>query len=156
MQHPILIFTATMSGTAEMVADEVSSALVKAGYATRVFRMEKVTRAMLEQRSLFLVCSSSYGTGEVPENGKAFLELLETGRPDLSHAKYGVIALGDKTYSASFCGGGAKLDEALRNCGAEPLVQRLEVDARSGTYPEEAALNWLQGFVKALESLELA
>ena len=41
-------------------------------------------------------------------------EALERDRPDLSAHRYGIIALGDMTYQDTFCGGGKKVDEALK------------------------------------------
>jgi MioC protein len=145
----IIILVASMSGTAEMVADELAEALPGHGLRGKVVRMERASRAMFEKRSTYIVCSSSYGAGDVPDNGQDFYAMLQQERPDLSHVSYGVVALGDMTYSATFCGAGTKFDEIFAELGAKRLVPRLEHDAKSADYPEEKAIEWLSSWVAA-------
>ena len=49
----------------------------------------------LSAGGVWLVCTSTYGTGEVPDNAKALYAVLGEQRPDLSKVRYGVVALGD-------------------------------------------------------------
>ncbi len=155
MSHPVVVLVASMSGVAEMVADQVADKLNETGYKARVVRMEKATQKMLDARDTYVVCSSTYGTGEVPDNGKEFYGLLTRERPDLSSVRYGVIALGSMDYPQTFCGGGKAFDATFAELGAKRLVDRMEHDAKSGVYPEEAALDWIDGWVEAL-SKEMA
>jgi MioC protein len=147
-QEPVIILVASMSGTAEMVADELEGALRATGQASKIVRMERASLAMFAKRTNYIICSSTYGRGDVPDNGQAFYQLLVQERPDLSHVRYGVVALGDMTYTATFCGGGAKFDQVLAELGAQRLVPRMQHDAKSGIFPEVQALQWLQGWLK--------
>jgi MioC protein len=92
------------------------------------------------------VVSATHGTGEIPTNILPLAETLERERPDLSGHRYGVIALGDRTYQDTFCGGGKKLDQVFAACGARKLGERLEVDASSQPLPDEEALGWINGW----------
>lgn len=148
-EQPIIILVGTMSGTAEMVADEVAAKLDERGVAARVVRMEKASKAMLEKRDTYIICTSTYGTGEVPDNATAFYELLTKERPDLSRINYAVIALGSANHAASFCGGGRKFDDIFSALGARRVVETLEQDDTSGVYPEVAALAWLDKYLAA-------
>lgn len=150
MSDQITIFVATMSGTAEMVADEVATAIEDAGRAARIVRMEKATPALLADTRTAIICSATYGTGEVPDNGKAFFAALGAERPDLSHLRYGVIALGNSIYPLTFCHGGIQFDDLLASLGARRIGDRLEHDASSGTYPDDAALEWVEGWLDDL------
>jgi sulfite reductase alpha subunit-like flavoprotein len=47
--------------------------------------------------------------------------------PPLQHLQYGVLALGDRSYG-HFCGFGHQLDQWLRQHGAHPLFDAIEVD----------------------------
>ena len=47
--------------------------------------------------------------------------------PSLQHLQYGVLALGDRSYG-HFCGFGHQLDQWLRQHGAHPLFDAIEVD----------------------------
>ena len=150
MSQQIVVLVASMSGVAEMVADEVGDKLTELGFQPRVVRMEKASQKMLDARDTYIICSSTYGTGDVPDNGQAFYELLTKERPDLSSVRFGVIALGSMDYPQTFCGGGKSFDTIFADLGAKRLVDRLEHDAKSGVYPEEAALEWVDGWVNAL------
>jgi len=97
----------------------------------------------LEAHEVFLVVSATHGTGEIPTNILPLAETLERERPDLSGHRYGVIALGDRTYQDTFCGGGKKLDRVFAACGTRKLGERLEVDASSQPLPDEEALGWI-------------
>jgi MioC protein len=55
----------------------------------------------------------------------------------LGHVRYGVIALGDRTYLQTFCFGGKKFDERLQGLGAQRMGEVWCHDASAGTMPEE-------------------
>jgi MioC protein len=139
-----------MGGTSEMVAQEISGALARRGdFAPRVLRMERADKAVVTAAGLLIVCTSSYGAGDVPDNAKALLESLIASRPDLSGTAFGVFALGDRHHAATFCFGGRKYDELLAALGARRLVEMGRHDEHGEIYPEDAALAWLKGWVCA-------
>ena len=148
----ITIFVATMSGTAEMVADEVAARIEEAGGTARIVRMEKATIALVAASSAAIICSSTYGTGEVPDNGQPLYDALSAERPDLSHLRYGVIALGNSIYPLTFCHGGKKFDALLASLGAQRIGDRLEHDASSGIYPDDAAGDWIERWLEMLNA----
>jgi MioC protein len=147
---PITMLVATMSGTAEMVAYEVLDALKRAGCRPTLLRMEKASPATLIAGGIFLICSSTYGKGDVPDNGQALYLALTEGRPDLARVRYGVIGLGDMTYHATFCGGPKRLDQLFSELGGERIGELLCHDRRSAVYPEDAALGWLKDWLPLL------
>jgi len=148
----ITILVATMSGTAEMVADEIAGRLEDAGAQARILRMEKADIGTLrDAEGPLLICSSTYGTGDVPDNGAALYGALEAGRPDLSGVRYGVVALGDSVYPQTFCFGGRKFDALLSSLGAQRIGERFEHDSRSGVYPEDAAADWAEQWFASLD-----
>ena len=146
MAEVITILVGTMTGTAELVADEVKDALAAEGVATQVLAMDKLTPAVFERPGRFLICSSTYGQGDVPDNARDFFAALETARPDLAHVEYGVIALGDRTYAQTFCFGGKRFDQLLTSLDAKRLGEILLHDASAGTIPEEVAVAWARGW----------
>ena len=141
----ILILVGTESGNAQMVADALKPVLLAADHKVDVSD-KAATVADLEAHEVFLVVSATHGTGEIPTNILPLAETLERERPDLSGHRYGVIALGDRTYQDTFCGGGKKVDKVLALCGARRLGDRLEVDASSQPLPDEEALGWVEGW----------
>lgn len=152
MSEPIRILVATMSGSAELVAEELADALERAGRKASIHRMEKVTPARLAAGGLFIVCSSTYGTGDVPDNGQALYTGLQAERPDLSGVRYGLICLGDMTYSATFCGGGKRFDAVLQELGATRIGEPMQHNRSSGTFPDEMALEWLDRWLPLTEN----
>ncbi|MDF7775604.1 flavodoxin domain-containing protein [Sphingomonas sp. AOB5] len=150
----ILILVATMSGNAEMVADEIAGRIEDDGGTASILRMEKASVTTLAGATgPVLICSSTYGTGDVPDNGAALYAALQAERPDLAHLRYGVIALGDSVYPQTFCFGGRKFDELLASLGAQRVGDRLEHDARSGIYAEDAAGDWVETWLRDLEMM---
>ena len=141
----ILILVGTESGNAQMVADALKPVLIAAGHKVDVTD-KAATVGDLRAHEVFLVISATHGTGEIPTNILPLAETLERERPDLSDHRYGVIALGDRTYQDTFCGGGKKLDQVFGSCGARKLGKRLEVDASSQPLPDEEALGWINSW----------
>ncbi len=142
MAEDLTILVGTMTGTAELVAAEVKDALVAEGVAAEVLAMDKLTPVAFERPGRFLICTSTYGQGDVPDNARDFFAALETQRPDLARVEYGVIALGDHTYAQTFCFGGKRFDQLLTALGAKRLGEILLHDASAGTVPEEVAVEW--------------
>lgn len=146
-ERALIILVASMSGTADMVADKLAAALKERGENVRIVPMDKAAIHMFDQRKHFIICSSTYGKGDVPDNGQAFYKSLRTDRPDLSGVIYGVVALGDMTYSMTFCGGGRRLDIIFSQLGARRIGERIQHDRQSGQRPEVLALEWLDSWL---------
>lgn len=149
MSAIVTILVATMSGTAEMVAEEIATCLKDQAIPARIAMMDEVSVEDLADGD-YLICSSTYGTGDVPENGKALYDALCTRRPDLHGLRYGVIGLGDSIYPNTFCFGAKQFDEIFSELGAVRVGERLNHDRRSAVYPEEAAVEWAQTWTRAL------
>jgi MioC protein len=144
----ITILVGTMTGTAEMVAQEVQTALEAAGHQASIQMMDGLDAGALSAGGCFLVCTSTYGQGDVPDNAQAMFNSLEAERPDLSGVAYGVIALGDRTYKTTYCEGGLRFDRLLTELGAKRAGDILMHDASSGTLPEEVAAQWVVPWVE--------
>ncbi|HZD31700.1 MAG TPA: flavodoxin domain-containing protein [Candidatus Angelobacter sp.] len=147
----LTILVGTMTGTAEMVAQEVQTALEAAGHAASIRMMDDLDAAIFQPGGAFLICTSTYGQGDVPDNAQGLISSLETERPDLSAVTYGVIALGDLTYKDTFCEGGLRFDTLLTELGARRVGEILQHDASSGTLPEEIAAQWIVPWAEAAD-----
>lgn len=152
MSSDVTILVGTMTGTAEMVAQEIESSLGAEGYTVTVAPMDNLGPDILARDGTFLVCTSTYGNGDVPDNARAFFEAIETARPDLAGRSYGIIALGDRTYGPTYCEGGKRFDALFSSLGARCLGEPMLHDAGSGTMPEEVAVDWALAW--AAEHLE--
>ena len=144
----IRVLVGTMTGTAEMVAQEVQTALEAAGHQARITVMDGLDASIFQGGGTFLICTSTYGQGDVPDNAQALFNSLAAERPHLSEVTYGVIALGDRTYKDTYCHGGIRFDKLLTELGARRAGEILTHDASSGTLPEEVAAQWVVPWVE--------
>jgi MioC protein len=140
----IHILVGTMTGTAQLCAQEMELALDDGETAVSTLMMDRLDSTVFSHEGVFLICTSTYGQGDVPDNARALYEDLKAKRPDLSHVLYGVFGLGDRTYAETFNFGGKRFDELLAELGAKRVGERHMHDASSGILPEETALEWCQ------------
>lgn len=147
MSECITLLVGTMTGTAQLVAEEVAQVLAAAGHAPDVRMMEDATPAIFALGGVFLVVTSTYGNGDVPDNAQAFFGALKADRPDLSAIVYGVVALGDQTYKATFCNGGRQFDQLLSDLGARRAGSPMLHDASGGTLAEDVACDWARDWI---------
>lgn len=146
----ILILVASMTGTAEMIAEDIRDAHPQ--HQWTILMAERATAAALEGVTDLLIVSSTYGQGEIPDPAKPLYAALEAARPDLSRVRYGVVALGDSNYPATFANGGRLWDALLARSGAHALAELVTLDASGADDMSAAAVHWSVAWVRALES----
>jgi MioC protein len=139
----VTILVGTMTGTAQLVAEDVADALTASGVAADVVPMDGLDAKVFEHGGAFLICTSTYGQGDVPDNAQKLFADLERTKPDLKHVVYGVIGLGDRTYAQTYCFGPKRFDALLQLLGARRIGEPMLHDASGGTIPEEVALEWI-------------
>jgi MioC protein len=118
--------------------------------------MDNLDASVFSRPSVFLICTSTYGQGDVPDNARALYEDLTQARPDLSQVSYGVFGLGDRTYAETFNFGGKRFDDILTELGAKRIGERHMHDASSGVLPEETALEWCQQWLARVKGTQTA
>lgn len=138
----INILVGTMTGTAQLVAQELELIWDADDVAVETTLMDDLDASVFQREGVFLVCTSTYGQGDVPDNAKKFFDDLEAKKPDLSGVRYGVFGLGDRTYAETFNFGGKRFDDLLVSLGAQRVGERIQHDASSGVLPEEKAEEW--------------
>jgi MioC protein len=146
----IVILVGTESGNAQMVADTLHDELSSMGHTVEVLEHPVIDEVEPPSREVVLICTSTHGSGELPDNLIPLHDTLQERRPDLSHLHYGVIALGDQTYHATFCQAGKEMDKLFAELGAVKVGERLEIDACTQPLPDEEALQWAQEWVTLL------
>lgn len=139
------IFVATMTGLADICGEEIELALTNVGVACQRLLMDDLDSSALDPFSVIVIVSSTYGHGEIPDNGQALFASLEEGR-DLTGKEYVIFALGDRTYSDTFCAAGNSWDRVLCKNGARRLIDLERHDASSGTLAEDVAGEWASGW----------
>ena len=147
----ITILIGTMTGTAQLCAQEMELALGDGETQVEALLMDNLDASVFDREGVFLICTSTYGQGDVPDNARALYEDLQRKRPDLSKLRYGVFGLGDRTYAETFNYGGKRFDDILTELGASRVGERYKHDASSGVLPEEMAVEWCQDWVSKLQ-----
>ena len=153
----LTILVGTMTSTAEFVAQAVQLAAEDDDVRIDIKPMDGLDASVFAGGGLFLICTSTYGQGDVPDNAKPLFASLQTLRPNLANVQYGVIGLGDRTYAETFCMGGKRFDELLTQLGARRVGEMLLHDASAGILAEDSASEWAIGWMKSVrESRALA
>ena len=143
----LTLLVGTMTGTAQLVAQELELVWDDGELQVETLLMDKLDSAVFAREGVFLIVTSTYGQGDVPDNAKHFYEDLKAKRPDLSRVRYGVFGLGDRTYAETFNFGGKRFDDVLQELGAQRIGERVQHDASSGVLPEEVAVEWSEGWL---------
>lgn len=138
----IILVTGSVFGAALLTADEIETALTDASHD--VIRPDPQTIDALtdESTDILVVCTSTTGSGDVPDDLLPLYTGLRTEYPRITHLSYLVVALGDSSYDY-FCGGGLTMDEAIADLGARQIKPPLKLDALEDTEPEEVAPLWV-------------
>jgi flavodoxin len=143
------IFVATMTGLASICAEEIEAALTDAGIASETVLMDGLGADALDDFDTVVIVSSTYGHGDIPDNGQAFFEALSTV-DSLSGKAYTVFGLGDRTYMDTFCHAGEKWDTLFSGRGATCIAPLERHDASAGTLAEDEAGAWAMGWAPKL------
>ena len=145
----LLILVATMTGTALMAAEDIAEYCNENDIDTTITEIDNTKINVLTDTSLpVLICSSTYGQGDVPDPAQEFYNDLKESSPDLSHIKYALFGLGDMTYRDTFAYGGKKFSDLLDSLYATKIGNPFYHDASDGSLPEEVAVEWFINNIK--------
>ena len=142
------ILVGSQMGAAEYVAEQVAETLVQAGYEATLHLKPELDH--LNPSGVWLVITSTYGAGDLPDNIQPFADQLAQDRRDLTTLSYAVITLGDSAYD-TFCLAGEKIAILLEEKHAKRLITSLQIDAQHPELPEEHATRWLPEFINQLK-----
>jgi sulfite reductase (NADPH) flavoprotein alpha-component len=140
----ILVAFASQTGAAERIAWLSANALAASAGAknfVRVAALGGLGAADLAEAGTLLVVTSTYGAGEAPDSARAFVKKQMAGTPSLKGVRFGVLALGDRKYDATFCGFGRSVDRWLARAKAQRLFDIVCVD---GDDDDAAMTTWCE------------
>ncbi|BDU17656.1 sulfite reductase subunit alpha [Lysobacter auxotrophicus] len=124
----MLLAWASQTGFGQQLAEHTAQALRDAGTAVRVLPLHRVDADVLRSHRRALFIASTTGEGDPPDHALRFTRHV-LGQPmALAGLEYAVLALGDRAYDR-FCGFGRRLDQWLHHNGAQPMFDRIDVDA---------------------------
>lgn len=123
----VLIAYASQTGFAQQLAERTVEGMRSSGLLVKLRAIEQVDPALLAQAERALFVASTTGEGDPPDPALAFVRGVMSQSLTLERLHYAVLALGDREYT-HFCGFGHQLDNWLRQHGAQPLFDLVEVD----------------------------
>lgn len=139
----LLILVGTVTNTAERVAQAIELGCADQIEHIEVRRMDGLSIQVFEEDAIYLICTSTHGSGDVPDNALALYASLGSEPRYLGHVRYGVIALGDQgAYPQTFANGGLRFDERLTDLGAVRIGEVFQHDASDGTEAEVVGTAW--------------
>ncbi|MBX9615124.1 MAG: sulfite reductase subunit alpha, partial [Caulobacteraceae bacterium] len=140
----ILIAVASQTGFGDELAALTRATLIAGGQPARILPFTDLDAPTLKSADRVLFVASTTGEGDAPDCAAAFVRRVMGETPDLSGLRYGLLALGDRSYR-DYCAFGRALDGWLKTAGATPLFDRVEID--NG---DPAAVTFWQAEVAAL------
>jgi sulfite reductase alpha subunit-like flavoprotein/nitric oxide synthase oxygenase domain/subunit/hemoglobin-like flavoprotein len=136
-QDRILILYASETGTAESFARATARQMSR--YRPKVLALDEYNTDNLASEKLLLIVTSTFGNGEIPGNGKRFLQWLKQQPVGaLNGLNYSVLAIGSTVYE-HFCAAGMALNKALAKAGANcivPLHKGDEIKGQADTFKQ--------------------
>lgn len=126
-QDAVWVVHASQTGFAMELADMTATSLRHGGVTVQRAGLEHLRAARLRsiKRAVFVI--STTGEGDPPDPALGFVRQVMSQTLALETLQYAVLALGDREYT-QFCAFGHQLDEWLRQQGAKPLFDLVEVD----------------------------
>ena len=144
------IFVGSVYGATLYTARAVEAALKAEGHEVQVFEHPK-PEDLGDDGSVLLVCTSSTGQGDLPENILPFYLTLRDTLPLQNGRPFAVIAQGDSSYGDTYGGAGEKLYELFLELACHPLAEMLRIDVLETVDPEEPAAAWVRELASRLD-----
>ncbi|TWT64742.1 flavodoxin domain-containing protein [Allorhodopirellula solitaria] len=123
----VLVVYASETGFAESLAHQTHDHLQQRGTPVHLAPIDAITSEQLVAAKQALFIASTAGQGDPPDHAMEFSESLMQQSLSLRELKFGVLALGDRSYD-EYCAFGHDITTWLRGCGAETLFDIIEVD----------------------------
>lgn len=149
----VLILIGTVTGNTEQVAAELATIFEYEGLDPTLVNMYDATPELVQQYEQILICTSTYGSGDLPDNADPFYNALLEQKPDLQHVRFAVCALGDHDYDPYFCEAGKLFEQLFTHLGASAVAQRFEIDGDPDPQWIEQAQAWALDVAEALQGV---
>lgn len=130
-----------MLGGSEYVAEACEETLTALGHDVELHFQPDFAQINSENQT-WLICTSTHGAGDYPDNIQAFVTDLEKSDQDLSSVKFLTIGIGDSSYD-TFCFAAQNLNKLLISKGCVEIIPLTTLDMSEDIDPEERSQNWL-------------
>ncbi|DAC25999.1 MAG TPA: sulfite reductase flavoprotein subunit alpha [Candidatus Poseidoniales archaeon] len=146
----ILILYGSQSGNCEDLANQAGKISSQAGLNPTVKAMDEIEINELLNQQRIIVCCSTWGDGEQPDNAEDLWEAANSGTIEkLEGVNFSVLALGDTSYDL-FCESGKEWDKWFHSKGANRVHERVDCDVDY----EEPAEAWMATVIPKMAAIE--
>ena len=145
MQLTILV--GSVHGNARQIAQTLALLAPDYGVQATVLDMQGLGIDVFDTPGAFLLCCSTTGSGDVPDNAQGLFHSLDAQARFLGHVRYGMVALGDSSYGDTFYGGAKAFDQRLQDLGAQLLGPICVLDALDANDPDALASQWFSSWL---------
>ncbi|GAB2698030.1 FMN-binding protein MioC [Aliiglaciecola aliphaticivorans] len=139
------IIVGTMLGASEYVADALLETLQANGHSANIHLSPDIED--IPCTGNWLICTSTHGAGELPDNIQGFAKQIENKA--LDDVAFLVVGLGDSSYD-TYCYGAKTMQQLLQNSGAKLLSPAIHIDVLNHPIPEEPAVEWLTSYLQQI------
>lgn len=147
-----ILVGSTLGGT-EYVAEATQPLLEEAGFDSELQFDPDLNTLSLSEDQVWLICLSTHGAGDYPDNFKPFVEQLQGVNAPLADVRYGIVGIGDSNYD-TFCEAAKNIDYILEEMGAVRIGDRLEIDVVEYPIPEDCIADWIPLWIEDLNDLD--
>jgi len=135
------IIVGSMLGGTEYVAEACQETLESLNHQTKLHLLPDFSQIPSKDQT-WLICTSTHGAGDYPDNILSFVDNLTNTENDLSSVKFLVIGVGDISYD-TFCYAAKNLTKLLITKGCKEIVVIKTLDMQQDIDPELESQAWL-------------
>ena len=147
-----ILVGSTLGGT-EYVAEAAQSFLEEAGFSSEVHFNPDLTKLDIKNNSIWLVCLSTHGAGDYPDNFKGIVQQINESDVDLTNVTFGLVGVGDSNYD-TYCYAAKHFNTLLIKKGATLLGYIFNIDVINSPIPEDSLVDWIPLWIKDLTNLD--
>lgn len=144
MEHEMSSFqiiVGSMLGGSEYVAEACEETLIALGHQVELHFQPDFAQISSKNQT-WLICTSTHGAGDYPDNIQTFVTDLKNSDQDLSSVKFLTIGLGDSSYD-TFCYASKNINKLLKSKGCSEIIPLWTLDMSQDIDPEERSQHWL-------------
>ncbi len=137
----IQIIVGSMLGGTEYVAEACEETLLALGHDVQI-HLQPCFAEINSENQTWLVCTSTHGAGDYPDNIQNFVSDCENSDVDLSSIRFLTIGIGDSNYD-TFCYAAKNLNSLLLSKGCVQITDLITLDMDRDIDPEDVAQQWI-------------
>ena len=135
------IIVGSMLGGTEYVGEACQETLETINHQTKIHLLPDFAQIPSKDQT-WLICTSTHGAGDYPDNIQTFVDNLIHTENDLSSLKFFVIGIGDTSYD-TFCYAAKNIRNILLSNGCEEIVKFKSFDMQQEIDPEVESQTWI-------------